>query len=283
MIDWFTQFRTFIQKTTGVVVHEGQEYLVESRLSPILRTSGFVSTEDLVKQVLRRRDPKLIELVADAMMTSETFFFRDRQPFELFRTVMLPRLVAAKRDERRIRIWSAACATGQEPYSLAMILDEEARRLAGWQIEIVATDLSASALETARVGIYNQFEVQRGLPISMLLRYFHRDNDKWRVVEHIRSRVRFQQLNLLHSFNQLGAFDIVFCRNVLMYFSPETRRSVVARVARAMQPDGMLVLGATEFLPGGEPLFQPLPEHPSLLLKRPVAQETDINRTAITA
>ncbi|MDF2116778.1 protein-glutamate O-methyltransferase CheR [Roseiarcaceae bacterium H3SJ34-1] len=281
MIDWFTQFRTFVQKTTGVVVHEGQEYLVESRLAPILRTFGFASTADLIKQVLRRQDPQLIALVADAMMTSETFFFRDRQPFELFRTVMLPRLVEAKRDKRRIRIWSAACATGQEPYSLAMVLDEEARRLAGWQIEIVATDLSGSALETARAGLYNQFEVQRGLPISLLLRYFHRDNEKWRVVEHIRSRVRFQQLNLLHSFNQLDTFDIIFCRNVLMYFSPETRRSVMARMAQTLEPGGMLMLGATEFLPGGEHLFQPLPEHPSLLLKRPVALDADLKRTVL--
>jgi chemotaxis protein methyltransferase CheR len=281
MIDWFAQFRNFIQKTTGVVVHEGQEYLVESRLAPILRKFDFASSADLVKQVLRKQDPQLIGLVADAMMTSETFFFRDRQPFEIFRTVMLPRLVEAKRDKRRIRIWSAACATGQEPYSLAMILDEEARRLAGWQIEIVATDLSGSALETARAGLYNQFEVQRGLPISLLLRYFHRDKDQWRVVEHIRSRVRFQQLNLLHSFDRLGTFDIIFCRNVLMYFSPETRKSVITRMAQTLEPDGMLMLGATEFLPSGEPLFQPLSDHPSLLLKRPVALDAALKRTVL--
>jgi len=281
MTDWFAQFRAFIQKTTGVVVHDGQEYLVESRLAPIQRQFEFASTEDLIKQMLRRQDPQLIGLVTDAMMTSETFFFRDRQPFEMFRTVVLPRLIETKGDKRRIRIWSAACATGQEPYSLAMILDEEARRLAGWQIEIVATDLSASALQTANAGLYNQFEVQRGLPISLLLRYFQRDNDKWRIAEHIRSRVRFQQLNLLHSFDRLGTFDVVFCRNVLMYFGPETRKSVVARMAQTLEPGGMLTLGATEFLPGGEHLLQPLPEHSSLLLKRPAALDANIQRTVL--
>ena len=281
MIDWFAQFRIFIRRTTGVVVHEGQEYLVESRLAPILRQFEFASTADLIKQVLREQDPQLTGLVTDAMMTSETFFFRDRQPFEVFRTVMLPRLIEAKRDKRRIRIWSAACATGQEPYSLAMILDEEARRLAGWQIEIVATDLSAAAIKTAHAGLYNQFEVQRGLPIALLLRYFHRDGDKWRVVEHIRSRVRFQQLNLLQSFDRLGTFDVIFCRNVLMYFGPETRKSVIARMAQTLEPGGMLTLGATEFLPGGEHLLQPLPDHSSLLLKPPAATDADIQRNVL--
>ena len=283
MIDWLAQFKIFIQSTTGVVVHEGQEYLVESRLAPIVRSLGFASTADLVKHVLGTRDPQVIGLVADAMMTSETFFFRDRHPFELFRNVVLPRLIEAKRDRRRLRIWSAACATGREPYSLAMVLDEESRRLAGWQIEIFATDLSSAALETAQNGLYNQFEVQRGLPIAMLLRFFQRDKDKWRIAEHIRSAVRFQQLNLIHDFNRHGPFDVVFCRNVLMYFSPETRKAVMTRMAQVLEPNGLLMLGATEFLSGSEQTFCRMQDHPSLLLKRPAETDAKAAKRSVSA
>ena len=192
------------------------------------------------------------------MTTNESFFFRDTQPFEQFRAHTLPQLLEARRDGRRIRIWSAACSTGQEPYSIAMILKEEAAKVAGWRIEIVATDLSREVLEKAKVGIYSQFEVQRGLPIQYLMKYFKQVDEMWQIDPAIRAMVTFRQHNLLHGTGALGRFDVVFCRNVLIYFDQATKRRILDDIARVLPPDGYLYLGGAETVLGVSEKFRPV-------------------------
>jgi chemotaxis protein methyltransferase CheR len=242
----FARFRRQIAASTGIAFGADKQYLVESRLAPVMRAHGLSDLVELADAFERGDNQALVREAIDAMTTNETMFFRDRTPFENFRIQVLPSLMLSKAKERRLRFWCAACSTGQEAYSLAMALDQESTALRGWSLEILATDLSTAALDTARSGAYSQFEVQRGLSTSMLLRYFHRENDSWRVNEHMRARVGFRAFNLLSDYSELGAFDVVFCRNVLMYFEPETKRSVLARLADALNHDGYLFLGATE-------------------------------------
>jgi chemotaxis protein methyltransferase CheR len=180
------------------------------------------------------------------MMTNETSFFRDRALFEQFQRQTLPELMSSRRESGRIRIWCAACSTGQEPYSIAILLDEEQDKLKDWTVEILATDISETALAAARRGVYSQFEVQRGLSTSRLLRYFKQDGDHWSISEHLRSRVTFRRLNLASSFRELGPFDFVFCRNVLLYFDPVVKKDVLSRLSKVIADDGYLILGAAE-------------------------------------
>src|SRR5690606_24502820 len=193
------------------------------------------------------------------MTTNESFFFRDKAPFDQLRDHVLPEVVAAARGRRRLRIWCAAAATGQEPYSIAITLREMAAQLDGWSTEIVATDLSTAVLERARAGLYTQFEVQRGLPIKQLLACFRKSGDLWEIDPGLRAMVRFEALNLIEDFSRLGQFDIVFCRNVLIYFDAATKRDVLARIARCTRPGGYLVLGAAESIMGLSEQFAGVP------------------------
>jgi chemotaxis protein methyltransferase CheR len=202
--------------------------------------------------------------VIEAMTTNETFFFRDRVPFDLFRDVLLPRCLRERAGTRRVRIWCAAAASGQEPYSLAMILKEAQPRLAGWTFEIVATDISTEMLEKAKAGLYSQFEVQRGLPIQLLLKYFTQIGDTWQLAADIRSMVQFKPLNLIQSFTHLGDFDIVLCRNVLIYFDQATKADVLRRLAHALLPGGTVLLGAAETVIGLSDALVPHPAHRGL-------------------
>jgi len=211
--------------------------------------------------MLRRGDSEgLMTAVVEAMTTNETFFFRDKVPFENFRTAILPALLAARGAQRSIRIWSAAASTGQEPYSLAMTLKELADSVAGWRIEIVATDLAGGVLQKAQDGIYSQFEVQRGLPIAFLIKYFSKVGDMWQIAPELRAMVKFRQLNLLADFSALGAFDLIFCRNVLIYFDQDTKTDLLNRLGRLAADDGYLVLGAAETVVGLTECFRTLPE-----------------------
>jgi chemotaxis protein methyltransferase CheR len=194
------------------------------------------------------------------MTTNESFFFRDKLPFEHFRETIMPALLAARASHRRIRIWCAAASTGQEPYSLAICLKEMGEQIAGRQIEIVATEFSTQVLEKAKSGIFSQFEVQRGLPIQLLIKYFSQVGDAWQINPDVRAMVQFRPFNLLHEFTHLGPFDLVFCRNVLIYFDQETKIRVLDRVARIMEHDGYLVLGAAETVVGLTDSFKPLPD-----------------------
>ena len=205
-------------------------------------------------------EPLIVEVV-EAMTTNESFFFRDKLPFEQFRDTIMPALLAARtRRRRRIRIWCAAAATGQEPYSLAIALKEMGKDLRGWRIEIVATDLSTEVLEKAKSGIYSQFEVQRGLPALMLIKYFTQVGETWQIAPEIRGMVKFMPLNLLNDFSRLGRFDLVLCRNVLIYFDQATKISVLERIADITERDGFLVLGGAETVVGLTDRFKPIPD-----------------------
>ncbi len=242
----FARFRRRLAELTGISLGADKQYLAESRLAPVMRAHGIESFARLVEAMERRENPLFTRDVIDAMTTNETLFFRDRTPFETFRSKVLPELIASHAQERRLRFWCAACSTGQEAYSLAMTLDQDALALRGWSLEIVATDLSTAAIEAARNGSYSQFEVQRGLSTSQLLRYFHRRDESWRVNEHLRARIDFRDFNLLSDYTELGTFDVIFCRNVLMYFDADNKQAVLARLANALNEGGYLLVGASE-------------------------------------
>ncbi len=247
--------RAFLRRAGGLAFGPEKRYLIESRLDILCRRRGIAGPAQLVAR-LRAGDRALGLAAVEAMTTNETLFFRDRVPFEQFAEVILPDLLRRKAGERRLRIWSAAASTGQEPYSLAMILDEMAVQLAGWSVDVLATDLSGEVVERAREGLYSQFEVQRGLPVQRLLQHFLQEGERWRLKPAIRGRVRFQIQNLIEPTAHLGRFDVIFCRNVLLYFDVATRAAVLNRLVRQLRPGGYLLLGAAETVLGlGSPLI----------------------------
>lgn len=256
------QLHRLVLGKSGICLKAARPRFVEDRLAPILHQPGIGSLERLMEQLKERPGCALEQTVLEALATHETSFFRDRQPFEIFAAVMLPHLMSVRGGKKHIRIWSAGCSSGQEPYSLAMYLADRLPALQRWQIEIVATDISRPMLTRAGQGRYSQFEVQRGLPIGRLLRHFRRERDSWSIEERLRAGIRFDHFNLLHDFQPLGRFDIVFCRNVLLYFAPDIRRGILSRLAAIMAEDGYLVLGASETVLGLTDAFRPDPEYP---------------------
>jgi chemotaxis protein methyltransferase CheR len=260
----YDYLRKLLKDRSGLVLSADKQYLVESRLQPVAHRAGFATLAELVQKLRSMKNEPLVTEVAEAMTTNESFFFRDKLPFENFRDVIMPALLAARSQHRRIRIWCAAAATGQEPYSLAMSLKEMGEAIAGRHIEIVATEFSTQVLEKAKSGIFSQFEVQRGLPIQLLIRYFDQVGDCWQINPDVRAMVQFRPFNLLHEFTHLGPFDLVFCRNVLIYFDQETKTRVLDRIARITEPDGYLVLGAAETVVGLTDSFKPLPDRRGL-------------------
>lgn len=256
--DDFEFLAKLLKDRSGLVLTPDKSYLLESRLMPVARKRGLKGLEDLVAQ-LRRRDEALAADVTDAMTTNESFFFRDQKPFDQFREVVLPNLLKTRAAKRSFRIWCAAASSGQEPYSLAMILKEEAAKLAGWRMEIVGTDLSREILQKARAGLYSQFEVQRGLPIQLLVKYFKKRDDQWELDPAVRSMVQFKEWNLLQDLKALGTFDVVFCRNVLIYFDQPTKAMVLDNMSRQMTDDAVLYLGGAETVLGISDKFRPVP------------------------
>ena len=246
----YDYLRNCLKARSGLVMTADKQYLAESRLLPVARKAGFSNLGELVTALKLAQDPALMTAVVEAMTTNESFFFRDKTPFEHFRQTIMPALLAMRRHTRTIRIWCAAAATGQEPYSLAMCLKEIQTQIFGWRIELLATDLSGEVLEKARTGLYTQFEVQRGLPIQTLIKHFSQIGELWQIAPDIRAMVRYRQLNLLADFTQLGTFDLIFCRNVLIYFDQDTKTDVLNRLARVIAADGYLVLGAAETVVG---------------------------------
>jgi chemotaxis protein methyltransferase CheR len=255
----FEFFRKFLRERSGLVLTPDKQYLLESRLMPVARKAGVASLPELAAKLSRASmfDPLAIQVV-EAMTTNESFFFRDKTPFENFQQVMIPHFLQSRAKDRRIKIWCAAASTGQEPYSLAITIREMAAKLAGWRIEITATDLSVEVLEKAKAGIYTQFEVQRGMPINMLLKYFEQSGETWKIDPSLRSLITWKQLNLLDDFRHLGTFDVVFCRNVLIYFDNETKSAVLEKTAKMLAPDGFLVMGAAETVVGLTTTFKPV-------------------------
>jgi chemotaxis protein methyltransferase CheR len=260
----FEFLRGFLKARSGLSLTTEKRYLVESRLAPVCRRFELETLSEVVSGLKAGRDHDLEKAVVEAMTTNETFFFRDKVPFDLFKDVLLPRYLAARASTRRLRIWCAAASTGQEPYSLAILLNEASYRLAGWQIEIVATDISTEVLEKAKAGLYSQFEVQRGLPIQLLLKYFTQVGDQWQISPQIRAMVDYRPLNLIKDFGYLGTFDVVYCRNVLIYFDGVTKTDVLKRLSNALAPDGALLLGAAETVIGLTDALSPDSAHRGL-------------------
>ena len=259
----YEYLRKLLKDHSGLDLSADKQYLIESRLLPLARKCGLSGIPDLVTKV-RGGSSSHIAQVVEAMTTNETFFFRDKVPFDHFRDTMMPEILKARAARRSVRIWCAAGSTGQEPYSLAMCLKEMSAALAGWRVEIVATDLSQEVLEKSKAGIYSQFEVQRGLPIQLLMKHFTQVGDIWQLNADVRAMVQFRQLNLLQDFSHLGTFDVIFCRNVLIYFDQGTKAVIFERMSKGLEADGTLLLGAAESVVGITDAFRPIAERRGL-------------------
>jgi chemotaxis protein methyltransferase CheR len=255
--------RKLLKERSGLDLSADKQYLVESRLIPLARKAGLGGLPELV-QKLKGGTEALTAEVVEAMTTNETFFFRDKVPFDHLKATIMPELLQARASRRSLRIWCAASSTGQEPYSIAMCLKELGAALTGWRVEIVATDLSQGVLEKSRAGLFSQFEVQRGLPIQLLVKNFVQTGELWQLNADIRAMVQFRQLNLLQDFSHLGVFDVIFCRNVLIYFDQDTKTNVFSRLSRVIEPDGFLMLGAAETVVGLTETFKPYPDRRGL-------------------
>jgi chemotaxis protein methyltransferase CheR len=259
----YEYLRKLLRERSGLDLSADKQYLVESRLVPLARRAGLAGIGELVQKVKAGSDSLTVDVI-EVMTTNETFFFRDKIPFDHLRQAVIPELIQARAAKRSLRIWCAASSTGQEPYSIAMVCKEFAAELSGWRVEIIATDISLGVLEKARAGIFSQFEVQRGLPIQLLVRHFRQVGELWQLNADIRAMVQHRQLNLLQDFSHLGTFDVIFCRNVLIYFDQETKLAVFNRLARSLEPDGTLALGAAESIVGITEAFKPWPERRGL-------------------
>ncbi len=254
--------RKFLKERSGLDLSADKQYLVESRLVPLARKEGLTGITELVQKIKSGSD--LAVEVVEAMTTNETFFFRDKTPFEHLRETIVPALRQARASRRSRRSWCAASSTGQEPYSIAMCLKEYGAALADWRVEILASDLSQGVLEKSRAGIFSQFEVQRGLPIQLLIKYFKQAGDLWQINAELRAMVQHRQLNLLDDFSCLGRFDVIFCRNVLIYFDQDTKIGLFNRLGKAMDADSFLVLGAAESMVGITDALKPYPDRRGL-------------------
>jgi chemotaxis protein methyltransferase CheR len=257
----FAYLRGFLKERSGLDLGPEKRYLAESRLRPICQDAGLRSLGDLVRRLRAGGDRGLGDAAVVAMATHETMFFRDRAPFEALRTEILPRLMASRAETRRLRIWSAAASTGQEAYSIAIILSEVQDLLQGWSVEILGTDISPIAIERARAGRYSTFEVQRGLPVRHLLHQFSPVGTEWAILPALRNMVQFRVLNLLEDFGPLGRFDLILCRNLAIYLDPPTKAALFDRLAAALAPDGALCLGSCETVLGYTRALAPDPEN----------------------
>ncbi len=244
----FERIRKLVYERAAIVLEPGKEYLVEARLAPVAQAHGFVSVNDLCRAVDRHCAQLLAEIV-EVMTTNETSFFRDQYPFEALKQTILPDLVQQRAPQRRLRIWCAACSSGQEPYSIAMLIDEHFPLLASWNVSIYATDISKAVLARARAGRFSQLEVSRGLSPAQLARYFVRDGVDWELKPSFRRRVRFEELNLAGRWPILERFDLVLLRNVLIYFDQPTKIAILTRVQQQLAGDGLLMLGGSETPP----------------------------------
>ena len=277
----YEYLRKVLRDSSGLDLSADKQYLIESRLLPLSRKAGLSGIGELVEKV-KGGSASLATQVVEAMTTNETFFFRDKIPFDHFRLSVMPEILRARANRKSIRIWCAAASTGQEPYSLAICLKEMGAALTGWRVEIIASDLSQEVLEKSKAGLYSQFEIQRGLPIKMVVKHFKQTGELWQVNPDLRAMVQHRQLNLLHDFSQLGLFDVIFCRNVLIYFDQDTKVRIFKRLAKAVEPDGFVVLGAAETVVGLTDVFKPCPERRGLY-RLSGARETLSNARPIDA
>jgi chemotaxis protein methyltransferase CheR len=242
----FDVIRRLLRERSAIALEPGKEYLVETRLAPLLNRMKLSSIGELIAEMRCRPSNGLHRQIVEALVTTESSFFRDHHPFEALRQVVLPDLINRRRDERRLHIWCAASSTGQEPYSIALLIREHFPELAGWRISLLASDLSRQVLERARAGRYNQIEVNRGLPAALLVKYFEQHGTDWQLKPAVRGKVDFQEINLAQAWPALPRMDLVLLRNVMIYFDVETKKTILGRLARLLRPDGYLLLGGAE-------------------------------------
>jgi chemotaxis protein methyltransferase CheR len=254
----FAYVQTLVRERAAIVLEDRQDYLVEARLSPVARDAGLASVGALVTRLRGSHSDGLHSRVVEAMTTNETSFFRDVHPFDALERHMLPGLIARRSAQRRLSIWSAACSSGQEPYTVAMILADRFPQLRDWDVRILATDISTQMLQRARTGRFSQLEMNRGLPAARLVRHFTRTGTQWEASVALRAAVEFRPLNLVEPWPPIGPVDVVLLRNVLIYFSPATKREILARVRRILRPDGFLILGGAETTLGLDERFERL-------------------------
>ena len=255
----FEFFCRLMLERSGLVLTHEKSYLVKSRLEPVVRTHGLASVEALLGKIRAERPEALIEACVNALATHESYFFRDGHPFEQLVATQLPALIETRRASKRLRVWCAACSSGQEPYSIAILLQEMNARLAGWTLEILGTDMSGPILQKATAGFYSDFEVKRGLSPERLQRWFTSEDGGWRISPKLRQMVKFKPHNLLQGTTGLGTFDLILCRNVLIYFNVDNKRKVLDGLARALAPDGALLLGTAETVLGVGSDFEATP------------------------
>jgi len=241
----FSQLSNLLKDETAVVLGSGKEYLVEARLTSLMREEGFATLSDLIEEVLRRSNPRLNQKVLLALTTNETSFFRDLAPFELLRNKLIPELMARRATAKSITAWCAACSTGQEPYSLAMLMKQGFPQLSDWSVKILASDLNPNVVQKARKGVYSSLEVNRGLPATMLVQFFTQQGDLFSINEDLKRWITFFDQNLISSWN-IPQVDILFMRNVLIYFDTDTKRQLFEKIKGVLAPDGYLFLGTAE-------------------------------------
>ena len=242
----FDFLSNFVESRSGIVLHKDKAYLIESRLAPVIKSEGFGSLSDLILRLRWQATGELVDKVIDAMTTNETFFFRDNPPFEALKTGIIKDLIEKRQSTKTLNIWSAACSSGQEPYSISILLREHFPILNDWTIRILGTDVSDEVLEKADKGIYSSFEVSRGLNDMLVKRYFEPVDSRFKVRQSLRDRIEFKKLNLMDSFAQIPKMDVIFLRNVLIYFKQEVKRDIVGRIIERLMPDGYLFLGQSE-------------------------------------
>ena len=260
LIEFMTKL---VYEHTGIVIQPEKSYLFETRLAPVARRFNLETIDEIFTTLQSSKNKELERAVYEAMTTNETYFFRDVKPFDLMKDIVLPKLFAARHSSKHLSIWCAACASGQEPYSLAMLMKDAIKAHPGWSVSITATDVSTEMIERSKSGIYSQFEVQRGLPIQLLVKYFTEKGENWQVNREIRDMVSFRQFNLLNQPNNLSpktGFDVIFCRNVLIYFDTPTRTEILTRMSKVIAKDGALFLGGAETIIGLSDLFETFSE-----------------------
>lgn len=263
----FDIYADILKEKSGLSLTQDKSYLLESRLSSVAKKWGYENVEDMADGLKGVPKPDMVTEIIEAMTTNETFFFRDTKPFDLFKNICMPYLENARSGARKLRIWSAAASSGQEAYSLAMILKEAQTPWMSWSLDILGTDLSQDILNIAKAGNYSQFEVQRGLPIKMLMSNFTQEGERWTINQDIRDMVKYQQFNLLDNPSSFGQFDVIFCRNVLIYFDAETKTKVFKALSNQLAPDGYLFLGGAETVLGLTDEFKPVPGQRGLYAK----------------
>lgn len=242
----FQLYQDILQKHSGIYLTPEKEYLLTTRITPLCKTLGFETFDDYTRHIRTSPDPESINMIVEVMTTNETSFFRDLKPFQYLKNTIIPHFIKARAAEKRLKIWCAASSTGQEPYSIAMTLNDMAGNMPGWGYDILGTDIADHVIQKSIMGEYNNFEIQRGLPMPTILKYFTQSGDNWTIKPDLKKSVRFKKFNLLDNPARLGKFDIIFCRNVLIYFSPETKLSVLKNLYECLADDGILILGSCE-------------------------------------